>query len=94
MREFGGEAFGRDYYQRFGQAIEDEYELVKICGDVSEDEAVIGASRFFTRIYKRRRIEVQGHCHSSLESVEIGLRHAPRKRPAAMTLDTATDHFP
>ncbi len=55
MREFGGEAFGRDYYQRFGQAIEEQYELVKICGDVSEDEAVIGSTKFFTKIYERRK---------------------------------------
>jgi Dolichyl-phosphate-mannose-protein mannosyltransferase len=54
MREFGGEAFGRDYYQRFGRAIEEEYELVKICGGVSEGEAVIGSRKFFTKIYKRR----------------------------------------
>ena len=54
MREFGAEAFGRDYYTRLGEAIEREYRLVRICGNVSEHEAMIGARRFFTRIYERR----------------------------------------
>lgn len=53
MREFGAEAFGRDYYQRLGEAIERDYRLVRVCGGISEDEAVIGARRFFTRIYER-----------------------------------------
>jgi len=53
MREFGAEAFGRDYYQSFGQAIERDYRLVRVFGNISEDEAVIGARRFFTKIYER-----------------------------------------
>ena len=45
MREFGLEAFGRDYYQAMGQAIQEQFRVVKICGAVKEESVAIGYPR-------------------------------------------------
>lgn len=52
MREFGREAFGRDYYQAMGQAIADQFRLVKVCS--SGQDLAIGAPQFFIKIYERK----------------------------------------
>jgi 4-amino-4-deoxy-L-arabinose transferase-like glycosyltransferase len=53
MREFGKEAFGRDFYTRLGESLAREYQLIKICG-AAEPTAEIGAPRFFIKVLKRR----------------------------------------
>ena len=53
MREFGKQAFGRDFYTRLGESIAREYQLIKICG-AAEPTAEIGAPQFFIKILKRR----------------------------------------
>lgn len=54
MREFGREAFGRDYYEAMGQAIADQFRLVKVCGNVQDEAVVIGAPNFFIKIFERK----------------------------------------
>ncbi|MFN7927208.1 MAG: hypothetical protein U0Y68_04550 [Blastocatellia bacterium] len=53
MREFGPEAFGRDYYQALGRAIETQFSLVQVCG-AADATATIGHPRFFIKIYQRK----------------------------------------
>ncbi len=54
MREFGAEAFGRDFYTRLGAAIEEQYQLIKVCGAVTETNPAIGAPQFFIKILARK----------------------------------------
>ncbi len=54
MREFGAEAFGRDFYQTLNAWIEEHYQLVKICGTVDDPQIQIGAPQFFIKILQRR----------------------------------------
>ncbi|MBL8170709.1 MAG: hypothetical protein JNJ50_21290, partial [Acidobacteria bacterium] len=54
MREFGVEAFGRDFYSGLGQAIERQYEVLKVCGDTTLADPQIGAPQFFIKILHRR----------------------------------------
>lgn len=56
MREFGQEAFGRDFYQTLGTWITGHYRLVKVCGvaaDSTPGQYEIGAAQFFIRIHER-----------------------------------------
>jgi hypothetical protein len=54
MREFGAEAFGRDFYTRLGAAIEEQYRLIKVCGAVAGPNAAIGDPQFFIKILARK----------------------------------------
>ena len=53
MREFGLEAFGRDYYQTMGKYLAENFRLVKVCGAVKDERQQIGAARFFIKILAR-----------------------------------------
>jgi 4-amino-4-deoxy-L-arabinose transferase-like glycosyltransferase len=54
MREFGLEAFGRDYYQALGQYLEGNYRIVKVCGEVKDERLQIGAAQFFIKILQAK----------------------------------------
>ncbi|HZS06122.1 MAG TPA: glycosyltransferase family 39 protein [Blastocatellia bacterium] len=54
MREFGREAFGRDYDQTLGQWINEHYRPVRVCGvmrDSPPDRLEIGDPNFFIKVY-------------------------------------------
>ena len=53
MREFGLEAFGRDYYQAMGRYLEENFRVVKMCGEVKDERLQIGAAHFFIKILAR-----------------------------------------
>ncbi len=53
MREFGYEAFGRDYYQTMGQYLAENFRVVKVCGAVQDERQQIGAAHFFIKILAR-----------------------------------------
>ncbi len=53
MREFGYEAFGRDYYQTMGQYLAENFRVVKVCGAVQDERQQIGAAHFFIKIMAR-----------------------------------------
>ena len=53
MREFGAEAFGRDYYPALGEWIDQHYRLVKVCGPSPDAQLQIGAPTFFIKILMR-----------------------------------------
>lgn len=56
MREFGAEAFGRDFYQTLGAWITEHYHLVKVCGapDAASPETLQpGHPQFFIKIFER-----------------------------------------
>jgi hypothetical protein len=53
MREFGHEAFGRDYYQTMGQYLAANFRVVKVCGAVPDERQQIGAAHFFIKILAR-----------------------------------------
>jgi hypothetical protein len=50
MREFGAEAFGRDYYQALGGWIDAHYRVIKVCGPSSEARLEIGDPAFFIKV--------------------------------------------
>jgi 4-amino-4-deoxy-L-arabinose transferase-like glycosyltransferase len=52
MREFGAEAFGRDFYTTLSNWIDEHYSVVKVCGEVQDPRQEIGAQNFFVKIYK------------------------------------------
>ena len=54
MREFGLEAFGRDYYQAFGQYLDEKFHVVKVCGEVKDEKLQIGSPHFFIKILAHR----------------------------------------
>jgi hypothetical protein len=53
MREFGLEAFGRDFYTQLGGWIEANYRLVKVCGASENSDVQIGDPRFFIKVFER-----------------------------------------
>ncbi len=59
MREFGAEAFGRDYYHTLGNWIAQHYRLARVCGPVDDKEVTssaqlqIGDPAFFIKILVR-----------------------------------------
>ncbi len=53
MREFGLEAFGRDYYQTMGNYLAENFRVVKVCGAVKDERQQIGAAHFFIKILAR-----------------------------------------
>jgi hypothetical protein len=54
MREFGAEAFGRDFYTRLGAWIDERYHLVKVCGSSRDERLQIGDPLFFIKIFEDR----------------------------------------
>ncbi len=54
MREFGQEAFGRDFYTRLGEWIEANYRLAKVFGSQQTANPQIGDTGFFIKLYERR----------------------------------------
>jgi hypothetical protein len=50
MREFGAEAFGRDYYQSLGQWIDKNYHLKQVCGPRGDTHLQIGYPAFFIKV--------------------------------------------
>jgi hypothetical protein len=52
MREFGSEAFGRDFYTELGRWIDERYRLVKVCGSSRDERLQIGAPVFFIKIFE------------------------------------------
>ena len=54
MREFGLEAFGRDFYTQLGGWIESNYRLAKVIGSVESSNTQIGDARFFVKVFERR----------------------------------------
>ncbi len=54
MREFGLEAFGRDFYQAYGQHLRENYRVVKMCGTEKNEAAEIGDRRFFIKILEKK----------------------------------------
>ncbi|HKX29292.1 MAG TPA: glycosyltransferase family 39 protein [Blastocatellia bacterium] len=52
MREFGLEAFGRDFYTTLSDWIDDHYQVVKVCGEQQDPDPEIGAQNFFVKILK------------------------------------------
>ncbi|MBL8187222.1 MAG: glycosyltransferase family 39 protein [Acidobacteria bacterium] len=54
MREFGHEAFGRDFYVQLGQWIETNYRLVKVFGSTKNDNPQIGEAGFFIKVFERQ----------------------------------------
>jgi hypothetical protein len=56
MREFGAEAFGRDFYTKLGAWIDGHYRLVKVCGSSRDERLQIGAPVFFIKIFEDRAV--------------------------------------
>ncbi len=54
MREFGVEAFGRDFYTKLGAWIDERYRLVKVCGSSRDERLRIGDPVFFIKIFESR----------------------------------------
>lgn len=54
MREFGLEAFGRDFYRQLGDFIDTNYQLVKVCWQSQTANPEIGDASFFIKIYERK----------------------------------------
>jgi 4-amino-4-deoxy-L-arabinose transferase-like glycosyltransferase len=53
MREFGAEAFGRDFYQTLGKWIDEHYRLVRVCSLAPNAQLEIGDPQFFIKILAR-----------------------------------------
>jgi Dolichyl-phosphate-mannose-protein mannosyltransferase len=51
MAEFGAKVFGRDYNPLLGQWIEENYQLVKVCGENPDPSLRIGDPDFFIKIF-------------------------------------------
>jgi hypothetical protein len=54
MREFGAEAFGRDFYPALGRWIEEQYELVRVFSPNRRDYYEIGDPFFFIKVFSLR----------------------------------------
>jgi 4-amino-4-deoxy-L-arabinose transferase-like glycosyltransferase len=53
MREFGLEAFGRDFYTGLGSWLETRYRVVAVFGAAVDSGAPIGSPAFFIKVYAR-----------------------------------------
>jgi hypothetical protein len=51
MREFGAEAFGRDFYPVLGRWIDEHYHVVKVCGGAPDRQLQIGDPVFFIKVF-------------------------------------------
>jgi hypothetical protein len=54
MHEFGADAFGRDYFPTLGRWIDENYRLVKVCGESQDERLRIGDQVFFVKILESR----------------------------------------
>ena len=54
MREFGLEAFGRDFYQAYGNYLQENFRVVKMCGTEKSEAAEIGDRQFFIKILAKK----------------------------------------
>jgi 4-amino-4-deoxy-L-arabinose transferase-like glycosyltransferase len=54
MHEFGADAFGRDYFPTLGRWINENYSLVKVCGERHDQRLQIGDQVFFIKIFENR----------------------------------------
>jgi hypothetical protein len=54
MREFGAEAFGEDYNRVLGRWIEENYRVVKVCGQNTDPSQQIGDPDFFIKILQSK----------------------------------------
>jgi 4-amino-4-deoxy-L-arabinose transferase-like glycosyltransferase len=54
MREFGADVFGRDYFTTLGRWIDDNYRLVKVCGESRDEMLRVGDRTFFVKIFELR----------------------------------------
>jgi hypothetical protein len=50
MAEFGSKVFGEDYNPLLGQWIEENYQLVEVCGENPDPSLQIGDPEFFIKI--------------------------------------------
>jgi 4-amino-4-deoxy-L-arabinose transferase-like glycosyltransferase len=55
MREFGAEAFGRDFFPLMGAQLASDYSVVHVCGVPNEPNIAIGDKRFFIKILTRNK---------------------------------------
>jgi len=54
MREFGADVFGRDYFTTLWRWIDENYRLVKVCGDPRGEMSQVGDGTFFVKIFELR----------------------------------------
>lgn len=54
MHEFGADVFGRDYFPTLGRWIDENYRLVKVCGESQDERLQIGDRVFFIKILENR----------------------------------------
>jgi hypothetical protein len=54
MREFWADVFGRDYYTTPGRWIDENYRLVKVCGESRDEMLRVGDRTFFVKIFELR----------------------------------------
>jgi Dolichyl-phosphate-mannose-protein mannosyltransferase len=54
MHEFGADVFGRDYFPTLGRWIDENYRLVKVCGESQDERLQIGDQVFFIKIFEIR----------------------------------------
>jgi 4-amino-4-deoxy-L-arabinose transferase-like glycosyltransferase len=57
MREFGADVFGRDYFTTLGRWIDENYRLVKVCGESRDEMLRVGDGTFFVKIFELRDAE-------------------------------------
>ncbi len=53
MREFGREAFGRDFYPSLGNWIEEHYRVIRVFSAEGDPQAQIGDPAFFIKVFAR-----------------------------------------
>lgn len=56
MREFGSEAFGRDFYQTLGGWIENNYQVRRVFGETDDPQVRIGKAPFFIKVYELKGV--------------------------------------
>jgi 4-amino-4-deoxy-L-arabinose transferase-like glycosyltransferase len=54
MHEFGADVFGHDYFVTMGRWIDEQYQLVKVCGESLDEEGLVGDQDFFVKIFELR----------------------------------------
>ena len=54
MHEFGADVFGHDYFVTLGRWIDEQYRLVKVCGESPDEEGLVGDQEFFVKIFEQR----------------------------------------
>jgi 4-amino-4-deoxy-L-arabinose transferase-like glycosyltransferase len=57
MHEFGADVFGHDYFVTLGRWIDEQYQLVKVCGESGDEEGLVGDQDFFVKIFELRNAD-------------------------------------